>query len=187
MWDYERGYIICSDCGTVLDTIYYFHLSNNPREEQLIRNSKKVNYNPSISKHTKTYLKLIRKALEYGLEVDNEVFAKYSLGHSPLVKVFKKPEVNLNKLISDESVKMVLDVMKKYPKLASRTDRAKIALAKIALSMVSENELDIKKLSHELRISEVHMRRLYRVVVSEFEFLKDVRRTLTSYVGEVNT
>lgn len=184
MWDYGRGCVVCGDCGTVLDVIYYFHPTINLQEEQPTRNSRHANNKPSISKHTKTYLRLMRKASEYGLEVDNEVFKKYSSGVSPLIKVFKKPNVDLSRLTAEEPVKIVLDVIRKYPRLASRTDRAKVALAKIALSIVSESDIDIKKLSHELGISEVHIRRLHRVITDEFGFLSDVRRIIINN-GEV--
>lgn len=181
VWDYERGYIVCGDCGTVIDVIYQSHITFNlNKQEEICRSSKRVNSRIFLNKHTKTYLELVRKAYEYGLTVDNEVFKQYSLGHSPLVKVFKKPNVELSRLTSDRSMKLVLDMLMKYPRLASRTDRAKVALAKIALSTVSEGKLDIKKLSRELNLSEVHIRRLYKVVISEFKFLEDVRTLLTS-------
>ncbi len=186
MWDYERGYIVCGDCGTVIDTIYQFHTPLNLHDLQEVRRpSKRTNSKISLSKKTKTYLELVKKAYEYGLTVDNEVFKQYSLGYSPLVKVFKKPNVDFDKLTSDKPMKLVLDTLMKYPKLASRTDRAKVALAKIALSTLSESSLDIKKLSNELNLSEAHIRRLYKIVVSEFKFLDDVRRLLTSDVKEV--
>lgn len=180
VWDFERGCVVCGDCGTVLDVIYCFCHSIAPKEEHSIRKSRNGIHKPSISRYTRTYLRLMRRASEYGLEIDNEVFKKYSSGTSPLVKVFKKPSVDLNKLTSEEYVKAVLDVMRKYPRLTSRTDRAKVALVKIALSMVSENEVNIKKLSHELRISEVHVRRLHRILASESEFLNDVKRTINN-------
>jgi len=186
VWDYERGCIVCGDCGTVIDLIYQPHTPFNLQEDWMIRRSRGVDHGISLSKHTRMYLKLVRKASEYGLVVDNEVFKEYSLGRSPLVKVFKKPNVDLDKFASDEYVRLVLDLMVKYPRLASRTDRAKVALAKIALSSLLDEELDVKKLSRELNISEVHIRRLYKAVVSEFGFLDEVRKSLlNSFAKEV--
>lgn len=184
MWDYERGCIVCGDCGTVIDVIYQSHTPFNLQEDQIVRRSRGIDHSVSLSKHTRTYLKLVKKASEYGLVVDNEVFKEYSLGRSPLVKVFKKPNVDLNRFTSDEPVRLVLDVMMKYPRLASRTDRAKVALAKIALSSLSEEGLDVRKLSRELNISEVHIRRLHKIIISEFGFLDEVRRSLTSNVDK---
>ncbi len=186
VWDYERGCVVCGDCGTVIDVIYQFHTPFNQRGNHEFRSSKKVRQNPSLNKHTRMYLKLVRKASEHGLVVDNDVFKRYSSGHSQLVKVFKKPNVDLNRLTSGEHVKLVLDVMRKYPRLVSRTDRAKVALAKIALSMLSEDGLDVRKLSSELSISEVHLRRLQKIVLEEFEFLDDVRTSLLNNAKEVH-
>lgn len=175
---------MCSDCGTVVDVIYQSYPPFNLQEDHIIRRSRGIDHSVSLSRHTRTYLKLVRKASEYGLVVDNEVFKEYSLGRSPLVKVFKKPNVDLDRFTSDEPIRLVLDVMMKYPRLASRTDRAKVALAKIALSSLSEEGLDVKKLSRELNISEVHVRRLHKIVISEFGFLDEVRKSLINNVAK---
>jgi len=176
VWDYERGCIVCGDCGTVLDVIYYYNINTSQEDSKQVKKLRNTHQVQGMSKHTSTYLKLTKVASRHGLIVDNEVFMKYISGSIPLVKVFKRPNVDVSKFMDREPIKLVLDLMKNYPKLTSRTDRAKVALAKIALDIVMDKGLDVKKLSSELGISEVHIRRLYKTLIRECEFLNDVKK-----------
>jgi len=176
IWDYERGYVVCGDCGTVLDVIYYYSINTSQEDGKQIRKLKSIHHIQSMSKYTSTYLRLTKVASRHGLIVDNEVFMRYISGSTPLVKVFKKPNVDISRFMDNEPIKLVLDLMKNYPKLTSRTDRAKVALAKIALDIVMNKNLNVKKLSDELGISEVHIRRLYKTLIREYNFLNDVKK-----------
>lgn len=183
MWDFKRGQVVCVNCGTVLDTIYYYSSNDNGVSDELrftkVRGSE---YRPSLNQYTRTYIKLMQVASRHGLAIDNDVFMKYVSGRSPLVKVFKRPGRALHSGELNEELKIVLDIMKNYPKLTSRTERAKLALAKLALSIVREKGPDIKRVSKELGISEVHARRLYRALINEPKFITEVQASISRLI-----
>lgn len=178
IWDYERGEVVCGNCGTVLDKIYVsVRYDANIEDIEYIMSPKT---RPLISSQTKLYLKLLEKALQHGLVIDNSVLMRYFSGKAPLIKVFRRPNKNLTKIIeSDDRLKIVIDVINKYPRLASRTESAKVALARIALALTSGDRINPKELSSELGLSEVHIRRLYRAVIECPEFLYEVSKVLT--------
>ncbi len=178
IWDYEKGDIICGNCGAVLDKIYLDGVVKHDEDADSFKRDYRCSL---ISKHTKLYLKLMEKASRYGLVVDNDVVMKYFSGKAPLIKVFKRPAPVNAELTNDERIKIVMSIVNKYPRLASRTERAKYALAKIALAiaMNEANHLDIKRMKNELNISEVHLRRLLKVINENPDFLREVVEAFT--------
>lgn len=178
IWDYERGDIICGNCGAVLEKIYLNGVVKHSVSTAPFKHDHKY---PLMSKHTKLYLKLMERASRYGLVVDNEVVMKYFSGKAPLIKVFKQPNSVSPELTNDERVKIVMNIVNKYPRLASRTERAKYALAKIALAMVMNklNYLNIRRMKDELNISEVHLRRLLKIINENHDFLREVMNAIT--------
>lgn len=178
VWDYGRGEVICCDCGTVLDKIYVsVKYSANIRDLTAIES---LRTDRLVSAQTRLYLKLLGKALRHGLTVDNQVLMSYFLGKAPLIKVFKNPNTDVGKLVkADERLKVIMDIINRYPRLASRTERAKIALAKIALSIMLDKKMDPGELGNELGLSKVHVRRLYKAIIECPEFLHEVSKALT--------
>jgi hypothetical protein len=175
VWDMSRGVVVCSECGTVLDLIYVSY--GNPEYEHENPKSMNVHTFKKTKKLTEASLKYLEilKEIKYNpmLFIDSYSFSRY-LVLGKRVKVVKRRA----ELPKNEVLEAIVSLMSKYPKLCSRTDRAKYAIATIAYTLVTEGGIDPSKLSKELGISKTHVRRLMRVVSESRRFLSEVRRLL---------
>ncbi len=184
MWDYERGDVICTACGTVIEKIYVTNPSPRMNEdlETLKTDIRSFDPMPKLSRTTREYLKLLNelkhsKRLSGKARIDTARFMNYVKLGGNRVKVIKVDLVN-TQLTYDSRVKKVLRIMKKYPRLFSRTDRAKIALALIAISLLTKEYLQIAKISRSTGLSRMHVRRLLKMVFKEEKFLSEVSKEL---------
>mgnify|MGYP000088287828 CR=1 FL=1 len=181
VWDYERGEIICMCCASVVDRIYY-DLNTIPSEEfreKAISNSHKAQGYPRLRSITLTYLRFIKKVSKHrGIMVDNKAFLDYLNGKRPHVKILKR-KFNEGKL-KDELISKVINAMSKYPRLKSRTDRAKLALALIALGIAKGDNMNkvMNKVRKDAKLSTTHVKRLIRLVMRESMFLRDVKEII---------
>ena len=181
IWDYSSGYIICSDCGSVLDRIYEQTLLrlNEGLEDSVVSSS--IKGNVKLKPITIRYLELLEKVKnkKRRLSIDSKAFLEYAEGKRPLVKVLTR---NYNReVLLREDVRKVINLMKKYPRLNSRTDRAKIAIALIAIRMANKEAINsaiLKGIIHDTSLSKAHIRRLIKLVRQEREFLKEVKNVI---------
>lgn len=172
VWDESRGTVVCSGCGTVVDLIYvsvgglgYEPGLSNGRTSAITRKFGKLT-DASIK-----YLMILEEIkCSPQLYVDSDSFDRYLI-LGKRVKVIKR-KVAMPK---DKTLDDIVTIMTKYPKLCSRTDRAKYAIAAIAYTLVVEGYVDPSKLSKQLGLSKTHIRRLLRVVRSSQRFLSEVR------------
>jgi len=181
VWDYEKGEVICVCCASVIDRIYYYDVSNKLPEELMERSLRSnlhgryKNY-PKLKGITLTYLKLLKKVSRHkGIVVDNRAFLDYLSGKRPHVKILKR-EFNEGKL-RDELINKVISIINKYPRLKSRTDRAKLALALIALGIAKGDNVHnvVSKVREDAKLSTTHVKRLIKLVIHESNFLRDVK------------
>ncbi len=180
VWDYEKGEVICVRCASVIDKIYY-DVGNSLSEELMERSLRSNSYSryknyPRLKSITLTYLKFLRKVSRHkGVVVDNRAFLDYLSGKRPHVKILKR-EFNEGKL-RDELINKVINVINKYPRLKSRTDRAKLALALIALGIAKGDNVHnvVSKVREDAKLSTTHVKRLIRLVMRESSFLRDVK------------
>jgi AraC-like DNA-binding protein len=124
------------------------------------------------------YVELLEEVkLRQDLYIDEESFMRY-------VKLGKRVKVLRRRVPqpTDGVVKEIVKVMSKYPRLCSRTDRAKYALAKVAYAVATGSSIDIAKLSEELGLSRTHVKRLIKVIYSSSRFIDEVRRLVNSQV-----
>ncbi len=171
VWDESRGTVVCSECGTVVDSIYvggggFGRELESPRERTAARNFGR------ISDASVKYLEILKEIKHRpALYVDSDSFGRY-LVLGKRVKVVRRRVY----LPRSKALEAIVAVMMKYPRLCSRTDRAKYAIAAIAYALVAEGSADVSKLSRDLGLSKTHVRRLLRVVRSSREFLSEVER-----------
>lgn len=183
VWDYERGDIICTTCGTVIERIYVMNPSSSMNEDfETLKDIKSFDRMPKLSRTTKEYLKLLKelkhsKRLSGKARIDTARFMNYVKLGDNRVKVIKV-DVADTTLMNDAKVNKVLRIMKKYPRLFSRTDRAKVALALIAISLLTKEYLQITKISKSTGLSRMHIRRLLKIVFKEEDFLSEVSKEL---------
>lgn len=177
VWEESRGTVVCSECGTVVDSIYVSGGRPNHELEPLIRDRGSVTLRifGKMSDPSVKYLAILREIKHKPLlYIDCDSFNRY-LVLGKRIKVirrrFSPPK--------SEVLDMLVRLMSKYPKLCSRTDRAKYAIAMIAYTIITEGSVDVPRLSKDLGLSKTHVRRLLRVVRSSQDFLNEVRRWLS--------
>ncbi|HDN75534.1 MAG TPA: TFIIB-type zinc ribbon-containing protein [Acidilobales archaeon] len=182
IWDYSRGDVVCTSCGYVVERIYvtsYNSLTNECQEE--LRHSRYLK--PLIKPITVKYLKFMKSLSKLnGVKLDTDAVLRYLKGEAPRVKIIKR-ELNEG-LLRDSLIKKVFNVMRKYPRLNSRTDRAKLAIALIALNIVKESNRRLNDvmevLQRDTKLSRVHIKRLISLILKERNFIEDVRRVVQS-------
>ena len=183
MWDFQRGDVVCTNCGLVLDKILI--LSNNVSNQvkEVLNNNSKVQPKPvRLSKITIEYLKLLKKTKSMRGNVKVRIRSVEDLENSRLrqVKIFYR-EFNKDKLRDNRVVK-IMKIMDKYPRLKSRTDRAKLAIALIALHLITRaNRLSYTSIQNDTGLSRVHIRRLIKEVKKEKNFIEEVKAVLMSH------
>ncbi len=198
VWRYEEGYIVCSRCGTVLDRIYDYNIGSSLLRSELKTDRLSIHkvhedYNMK-SRRTKLllinlrYRKFRKKLKEYpklrpGLKIRDDVLeALYAGRKVKMVKtiVNEHTEEVKNKLLESRDTKIylnIIEVFKEYPKISSRTDRVKLALAKILYNeLVYGFKPSFSSIAKEFRVSVVNLRKAY----------KDLRKYSEVYVKAKN-
>ncbi len=174
---------MCSACATVLDQVYVNDGIYGDLEELHVgkrrgfRRFSSVMYR--LSEVSAKYVELLEEArLKQELYIDEESFMMYlTLGKRVKVLRRRAPQPR------DEVIKEIVKAMSKYPKLCSRTDRAKYALAEVAYAIATGSSIDTAKLSKELGLSRTHVKRLVKVIHSSARFVDEVRKVVSSHIA----
>ncbi len=187
VWDYVRGDVICASCGTVLERIYVTEQHTNQelvQEPVKTRTCKRYGNNRrvTLTKYTSEYLKLIDKVKRSkrlkNIVIDSEQLRRYVDGEGPPVKIFKRNPQNVQALLKDPKVKLVLEVMLRFPRLSSRTDRAKVALALMALMLLAGRRINAREVAEKSGISTMHARRLAKTLEENREFVEELKKAI---------
>ncbi len=187
VWDYVRGDVICASCGTVLERIYVTeqHISQELVQEPVkIRTHKRYGKygRVTLTKYTSEYLKLMDKVRRSkrlkNIVIDSEQLRRYVEGEGPPVKIFKRNPQNVEELLKDPKVKLVLEVMLRFPRLSSRTDRAKVALALMALMLLAGRKVNAREVAEKSGISAMHARRLVKTLKESREFVEELKKAI---------
>ncbi|OYT52079.1 MAG: hypothetical protein B6U73_00625 [Desulfurococcales archaeon ex4484_204] len=176
-WDYERGEVICVRCGSVVDRIYYYDRLTNQETLSIAQAPKRTSRALKPKPVTMKYLKLLSRVKKLSnVFIDNEAFMEYATKGGPHVKILKRPFNE--ELLNDSNVKTVLKIMSKYPRLSSRTERAKLALALLTLALLNSSYWSLNAISSNTGLSKVHVRRLLNLLRSERDFVREVKGSL---------
>ncbi|MCS7099417.1 MAG: TFIIB-type zinc ribbon-containing protein [Sulfolobales archaeon] len=173
VWDENRGTVVCSECGMVVDLIYVnsrrtSEFAVEPPGRKVSTSTESFGKLDVVSQKYLTILGEVKNNSSF--YIDSDSFNKYlTLGKR--VKVIRKRV----RVPEDEYLKRIVSIMIKYPKLCSRTDRAKYAIAAIAYTLTTNGSISVSKLSKELGLSKTHIARLLRVVLESQSFLSEVR------------
>ncbi len=186
VWDYVRGDVICASCGTVLERIYVTeqHISQELMQEPARTRTHKRHGSRrvTITKYTSEYLKLIDKVKRSkrlkNIVIDSEQLRRYVDGEGPPVKIFKRNPQNVQMLLKDPKVRLILEVMLRFPRLSSRTDRAKVALALMALMLLTGRRINAKEVAEKSGISTMHARRLAKTLEENREFMEELKKVI---------
>ncbi len=188
VWDYVRGDVICASCGTVLERIYVteYRRANQELMQEPVKTRTYKRYGRSgrvtLTKYTSEYLKLISKVKKSkrlkNIIIDSEQLRKYVEGEGPPVKIFKRNPQNVQTLLKDPKVKLVLEIMLRFPRLSSRTDRAKVALALMALMLLAGRRINAREVAEKSGISAMHARRLAKTLEENREFVEELKKAI---------
>lgn len=189
--DPGRGYTVCSNCGSIIDVIYdsdsvLYSRIGSPGEQP--RAGQKRGYSAekgsrvrvatiaSAGKAYKIYRNIVGgKKLKKGVFVSSEALQDLMAGRKPS-RVFEHAS---NKVVTEfleksPVLKKVIDIMKEYPSIYSRTARGRVAAAYIAAKMVMRDPISLSILSRFFNISKVHLRRIRSVLEESREFLNRI-------------
>ncbi len=196
VWDYNAGYIVCSECGAVLEPIYfpdYLGIDNNHSSRPSVREALFI---ASRNRYTKMKLnKMSREVRLYeqysrrkkkNLIVNIEAIINEENRYSESRDIegnlayLKRPRIyvhivepNLIEYIEkNRDLVKYLELIDQDPVLSSRTLRGKVALALIARSLIEGREIPLAEIATITGLSKVHVRRLVRLLKERFEFLQ---------------
>jgi len=174
VWDIRAGVVVCANCGLVIENIYYGydiplstihhqtmelkHYSSHVGELRLkvdqVKVQKVLELIDTIKK--KPYLKLDTQAVE-----------EFLIGKRPPIKLLKRRKVDLKPLSERKYIDFIIDrIIDKDPILASRTERAKVALALIIKDLIIHGSVRRSYISKVTGLSKTHIHRLINLVKS---------------------
>ncbi|MCD6428213.1 MAG: TFIIB-type zinc ribbon-containing protein [Desulfurococcales archaeon] len=178
IWDYQRGEVVCTQCASVIDRIYVSTIQRSDNDAEVKQKNLRVGEPvPKLKKATKDYLKILESIRDKSdVVIDVNAFWEYQKT-GRRVKLLKKrlsPD-----LLNDCAVRVAMDILRKYPKLSARTDRAKIAIALLAISLVKGTRLNMASLTKKVGLSKVHIKRLEKLVLKERAFIDELKEAFS--------
>ncbi len=172
VWDIRAGVVVCANCGLVIDNIYYGydiplstihyqtielkHYSNHASDLMLRVNQEKV----------QKVLELIDviKKKPY-LKLDTQAVEEFLIGKRPPIKLLKRRKNDLKLLDGRKYIDFIINkVIDRDPILASRTERAKVALALIIKDLIIHGSVRRSYISKVTGLSKTHIHRLINLV-----------------------
>ena len=182
VWDYKKGEVICSKCGTIIDRIYSLdNVNSGTSDETRYSFVYKEKYYRWIKNKEKSYkkFKIILnkinkiKSKTNKIEINNDSF-EYYIKTGKQIFILKNKNEN-NKIFNDEEILEIIEkFIKKDPILNSRTRRAKVAAALIIKSLTVNGKSNkklankvLKEISQKTGTSISQVRRLYNYIIDK--------------------
>lgn len=169
------GYVVCGDCGSVLDTIYSYPA---PRPGDRARPVKKAGR--EILRRRRAAIPAIAGwRLKKNLYISKDALQQFGGGARPL-RVLRHPRESAAEelLMAHPHLRKILEVMEDYPRLYSRTLRGRVAVALIAYAIASGGEVDARKISDTFGLARPSVYRIYRRVLQHTSFISRVRASI---------
>ena len=197
LWDYKAGTVVCCNCGLVIDYIYEEPKQKYSTDCTLNLNTKmynKTKYRISeiyiIKSRIKMYHKLVYRTKEYyritrklkkkSIILDEEAFKEYLEGKRGHVRLFRHKYITSTKNIPEKIREIIKKIIDNDPVLASRTERAKIALAYIILGLLeNDGNLNLHKIAKSTSLSVTHVKRLLATIRQRQYVLKAAQHLLS--------
>jgi len=179
IWDPERGEVICSSCGLVIDEIYYHprtfvELKRNVNEGGNRRSARKKSSREKPGEILSIYEKLFGWwRLRRNIDIDKDRLLQFSReGYNGRIFVHKKDR-ELQKLLEiSPTLKKIYDYLENFPRLSSRTFRARLLISYILLKDPYGNEMNTSILSKIFSFHKVHTRRIIRMLQKYPELIR---------------
>jgi len=141
VWDNKSGDVVCSNCGAVIDKVYYLGGTFNNDNETL---PVTVSLNVSTSMKTrKQQLKLIRRGREKRMVIYNGSFIKES-------------NLNIMKMLeNNERLLIIYDIIDSLSAFKTRNPKYKLAIG-----LYLYNRSEFERIKKSLNISERYMKKI---------------------------
>jgi transcription initiation factor TFIIIB Brf1 subunit/transcription initiation factor TFIIB len=183
VYDFEKGYVVCKECGTVIETIFVEQFLGVAQEYvndvvKSVKNAMKFkraySYRLKLSEYVKEvnrYEDFVRRCRK-NVKVDLDAIKIVANGGKARVYRHVNDD-GLKKLVKeDEIIGKILEVLEEDAILSSRTFRSKVALALLIKDLITHGEADIDEIAHKTSVSKVHMQRLVKVLKNRMRNLK---------------
>ncbi len=178
VWDFERGEVVCTACGYVVEQIY---VSNEVRHiPENIRHGTRGYV--TLSKETRKFLELVKhvKVSRKELYIDWDSFREY-VRTGKRIRVLKLRVRPIPKSLR-EVVEPVMKIIEMYPRLSSRTVRGKVAASLIALYLALGARPSLVTIARLVGVSRTQLARIMKLVkVYGIHSREDVRGVATRY------
>ncbi|MDT7888033.1 MAG: TFIIB-type zinc ribbon-containing protein [Desulfurococcales archaeon] len=180
--DLHTGYVVCSSCGSVLEIIYESESEALKRYSRAEGNEdgrvpRRIDKRPRrIGYMYKIYRRVVEnRRLRKGVVVRADAIASLA-GGGKLCRLFTHMNDGAIESLLDRSpiLRKVLDIMRDYPSLYSRTTRGKIATAYIAAKVASKDPIMYSQVSKFFGLSKVHIRRIKSAVENTKDLLSRI-------------
>jgi len=180
VWDYEKGEIICEDCASVVEKIYVSSIDRNYCITEIENEKVRIHeFMPRLSKMTREYLKILKDVGgKDSIVIDINAFLEYQKTGRRVKVLRRRASPNVDLLLKDTTIRTTMSILQKYPRLSARTDRAKVAIALLALSLIKGAQDDISSLTKETGLSKVHIRRLEKLILKERLFIEELKEVI---------
>ncbi len=195
VYDNKRGDIICGNCGLIIDRIYEAPIKKaehvQVHDRYLRRKYRKditLIYR-RISRYN-LIVKPIVKNLRRGLKIRDDIASKIINGEEvkmvkTIVKVsFEEVLKNISSSQRETLHNIVTNVLNNYPRLASRTDRVKMALAQLLYDeVVMGRRASILKIARSFKVDPINLRRAYMQAKQYRKLQAEIRNTVLAIAG----
>lgn len=181
VYDFIHGYMVCVECGTVIDTIFIeYYEANFDRMYYVYKNEglpstrkgiEKKRIRSKLRDYSRMNLEIVvyekyAKRSRKNVYVDINAALEKELKSNTKTRVYHhKDEDKVLSLAENPEIKTIIEnIVNKDPILSSRTPRGKVALALIIRNIVEGVEPDVNELCRLTSMSLVHVRRLISLI-----------------------
>ncbi len=177
IWDHQRGDIVCSECGTVIDRIYIMDKTIGIEDSgvECSRGSRKLVNVRGTPRSYSMYMRMYRmiRNSSRDLMINEQRFNALVRGEIGQVNILTSPgSIMSSKLVdSDEELRGILDnIVSRIPRLASRTYKGKVTAA-LLIKLIYREKRDpgykvFREVASKTGTSIGHVKRIYRVLRS---------------------
>ncbi len=183
VWDTSNGYVVCSECGSVVDTIYDYTPTTTRNVEEVARRKDTCRSRGSreTRRRLSLYERLARKR-KPGLVMREENVLRYiETGGRVKAQVFVRvdtPRILEEAVAENPRLPAIMKLLEKYPRLASRTLRLKLAIALYLYARASGMVVGVDRIAARVGVNPKHFRRVKKLVDREKRLIRDVVQVL---------
>lgn len=171
VYDTASGYIVCSSCGTINDVIYdsiseIYRRAQSKQGDSGLTGSRdprrRWGSSANIGSLYRVYRDLVDgRRLRKGVVVREKTIQDLASGGRKLLVFGHVRDAILSELLERSPVlKKIIDIMREYPRLYSRTNRGRVAAAYLTAKLAIKDPIVLEPLTRFFGLSRVHLKRI---------------------------